>query len=65
MITINRNRLQEVIAAYKKYFPTHIGDEIYKWRAVKKFQDKWNIEAPDFIQMFLDATSRGIISRAR
>lgn len=57
MIVIDHSKLQEVIAAYKKYFPTHIGDEIYKWKAVKQFQDKWNIDAPDFIQMFWDATS--------
>lgn len=56
MIVIDHSKLQEVIAAYKKYFPTHIGDEIYKWKAVKQFQDKWDIDAPDFIQMFWDAT---------
>lgn len=57
MIVIDHSKLQEVISAYKKYFPTHIGDEIYKWKAVKQFQDKWNIDAPDFIQMFWDATA--------
>ena len=57
MIVIDHSKLQEVIAAYKKYFPTHIGDEIYKWKAIKQFQDKWVIDAPDFIQMFWDATA--------
>ena len=57
MIVIDRSKLQEVIAAYKKYFPTHIGDEIYKWKAIKQFQDKWDIDATDFIQMFWDATA--------
>ena len=57
MIVIDHSKLQEVIAAYKKYFPTHIGDEIYKWKAVKQFQDKWDIDAPDFIEMFWEATS--------
>ena len=57
MIVIDHSKLQEVIAAYKKYFPTHIGDEIYKWKAVKQFQDKWDIDAQDFIQMFWDSTS--------
>ena len=51
MIVIDHSKLQEVIAAYKKYFPTHIGDEIYKWKAVKQFQDKWNM-TPDFIEMY-------------
>ena len=57
MITINRTKLQEVIAGYKKYFPTHIADEIYKWKAVKHFQDNWDIEAPDFLAMFWEATA--------
>lgn len=57
MIVIDHSKLQEVISAYKKYFPTHIGDEIYKWKAVKQFQDKWDIDAPDFIQMFWEATA--------
>lgn len=57
MITINRTKLQEVITGYKKYFPTHIADEIYKWKAVKHFQDHWDIDAPDFLAMFLEATS--------
>ena len=52
MITINHAKLQEVIAGYKQYFPTHIADEIYKWKAVKHFQDHWDIEAPDFLAMF-------------
>lgn len=57
MITINRTKLQKVITGYKQYFPAHIADEIYKWKAVKKFQDAWNIDAPDFGAMFMDATS--------
>ena len=57
MITINRNKLQDVIAGYKQYFPTHIADEIYKWKAAKHFQDHWNNDAPDFIAMFWEATS--------
>ena len=57
MITINRTKLQEVITGYKKYFPTHIADEIYKWKAVKHFQDHWDIDAPDFLAMFWEATA--------
>ena len=57
MIVIDHSKLQEVIAAYKKYFPTHIGDEIYKWKAVKHFQDKWDSNAPNFFDMFWDATA--------
>ena len=57
MITVDNAKLQAVIAAYKNDFPIHIGDEIYKWKAVKKFQDTWNIDAPDFGAMFWEATS--------
>ena len=57
MIVISRTKLQEVISGYKKYFPTHISDEIYKWKAVKHFQDVWDIDAPDFLAMFWEATS--------
>ena len=58
MIAINRTKLQEVIAGYKKYFPEHISDELYKWKAVKHFQDKWDIDAQDFAAMFWEATSK-------
>ena len=57
MIVISRTKLQEVIAGYKKYFPSHISAEIYKWKAVKHFQDVWDIDAPDFLAMFWEATS--------
>ena len=57
MITVDNAKLKAVIAAYKNDFPVHIGDEIYKWKAVKKFQDTWNIDAPDFGAMFWEATS--------
>ena len=57
MITINNKKLQDVISAYKKYFPAHIADEIYKWKAVKKFQDSWNVDAPVFGAMLMEATS--------
>ena len=58
MITINRAKLQDIIAGYKKYFPAHISDEIYKWKAVKHFQDVWDIDAQDFAAMFWEATSK-------
>lgn len=58
MITINQAKLKDVIAGYKQYFPQHISDEIYKWKAVKHFQDHWDIEAPDFLAMFWEATAK-------
>lgn len=58
MVKINQDKLNSVIEAYKVYFKDHIDDEIYKWIAVKKFQDSWNIEAADFKSMFKEATSK-------
>ena len=57
MISINENKLQEVITGYKKYFPEKIQYEIYKWKAVKRFQDTWDINATDFGKMFEKATA--------
>ena len=48
---INYNKLDDIIAAYKEYFPTHWKNEKYKWIAVKHFQDNWDINAPDFADM--------------
>lgn len=57
MISINESKLQEVITGYKKYFPEKIQYEIYKWKAVKRFQDTWDINATDFRKMFEKATA--------
>lgn len=57
MISINQDKLQQVISGYKKYFPQKIQSEIYKWKAVKRFQDTWNINATDFGKMFEEATA--------
>lgn len=48
---INTEKLQAVIASYKEYFPVHWKDEMYKWEAIKHFQDHWDINAPDFKKM--------------
>lgn len=45
------NKLHEVIASYKKELDKYIKLELYKWRAIKHFQDNWNIEAEDFAAM--------------
>ena len=46
--------LQDFIAQYKATFNEHrlgADNEIYKWKAVKCFQDNWDIEAEDFFSM--------------
>ena len=53
---LDSEKLLSAINDYKKIFPVRKADEKYKWQAVKHFQDKWNIDAPDFRQMFEQAT---------
>ena len=55
---IDRDRLSAVIEGYKGHFPSHWRDEMYKWKAVRHFQDHWDIDAPDFGAMFQEATKR-------
>ncbi len=46
------------VAAYKEHFPIGWSEEKYKWEAVKHFQDFWDINASDFVDMFVQATSK-------
>jgi len=58
MVKIDEKQLKAVIEAYKKYFPTKIGEEIYKWKAVKCFQDNWDFDAVDFPAMMKKAMAQ-------
>ena len=55
---IDLNKLAPVLEGYKEYFPKHCKDELYKWGAVKHFQDHWDIEAENFGEMFKEATAK-------
>ena len=55
---INQGKLAEIVEEYKKDFPNRWPDERYKWVAVKCFQDNWDINAPDFLEMFTKATGK-------
>ena len=48
---MNTEKLNELVDAYKAHFNENIPNEIYKWQAVKCFQDNWDIEAEDFSTM--------------
>lgn len=59
-----------LVSLYKKNFSEHrFGKsyEIYKWEAVKCFQDNWDIEAPDFAQMLKASLAKtaNLLSSAR
>ena len=49
---INQNQLKNVLTQYKADFVSRQWkNEMYKWEAVKWFQDHWDINAPDFPEM--------------
>lgn len=48
---MNSKQVREIIKGYKRHFKSIHNEEIYKWRAVKCFQDNWNIHEPDFVSM--------------
>jgi 5-methylcytosine-specific restriction protein B len=47
----NDNALTEIISKYKQSFKQVHKEEIYKWKAVKCFQDNWDENATDFPAM--------------
>lgn len=60
-ININPAALRDYIKQYKDSFNQHrLGKdgEIYKWRAVRCFQDNWNLDAPDFPEMLKAALAQ-------
>ena len=55
---IDRQSLNEVLTQYKENFPSHWEEERYKWKAVKCFQDNWDINAQDFPTMLSKSLSK-------
>lgn len=56
---INRDKLKDILTEYKKDFlPRQWADEKYKWEAVQHFKEHWDINAPDFAEMFTKATAK-------
>lgn len=48
---MNLQKVKEIIDFYKKHFHEISDKEIYKWSAVKQFQENWDIESPNFLEM--------------
>ncbi len=48
---MNIKIVKSYIEEYKNKFNFVHNQEIYKWQAVKQFQDNWDINSPDFHQM--------------
>lgn len=56
---INKNNFNKILIQFKKEFVgKHWEEEKYKWEAVKRFQDVWDINEPDFLTMFTNATDK-------
>lgn len=55
---INKEKLSELISEYMNHFPKHWENEKFKWEAIKIFHDNWDIDAEDFIDMFMRATEK-------
>jgi len=56
---MNNQKLLTLLEGYKQHFNSIHSEEIYKWRAVKCFQDNWNIGAPDFHTMLARSLAQG------
>lgn len=52
---MNRQILNHYIQEYKLNFEQVNQEEIYKWRAVKCYQDHWDIDAANFYEMLLSS----------
>lgn len=50
----------KILSRYRSELPSFWKDEKYKWEAVKWFQDKWDIDAEDFSEMFVEATKKHV-----
>ena len=49
---------QTPLSLYKQDLPIFWEQEKYKWEAVQRFQEKWDIEAEDFETMIKEATAK-------
>lgn len=58
MVQLNLSVLRQKIEAYKRDLPFFWDYEKYKWEAVMQFQKEWDINAPNFKEMFMRATSK-------
>lgn len=57
MIAIDQERLKKLVEEYKADFKDYISRELYKWEAVKHFQDNWDLDAEDFPVMLSNSLS--------
>jgi hypothetical protein len=54
---MNQQLIKNYIQAYKNNFANISKQELYKWQAVKQFQDHWDVDAEDFYGMLQTSLS--------
>ena len=57
MAQFDENALIELLTQYRKQLPEIRKKELYKWEAIKHFQDNWDPDAVDIHKMLEDALS--------
>lgn len=55
LILFDKIEFDKAITAYISYLPEHFKNEVYKWEAIKCFQDNWNITTDNFSKMLSDS----------
>lgn len=55
VMLFDKDELNKAISAYIAYLPEHFKDEVYKWEAVKCFQDNWKPTSDNFSKMLNDS----------
>lgn len=58
MLQIDKNALKEILLAYKDQLTVYRKDELYKWEAVKHFQEHWDPNAEDVYAMLDEALAK-------
>lgn len=58
MNAIDDDKLRIFISHYKQDFKKNIPNELYKWEAIKWFQDNWDIDTDDFAEMLERSLSK-------
>ena len=57
-VMFNDKKVLSIIAAYKECFLKRWDYERYKWEAIWHFQKNWDVNAENFLDMFMKATDK-------
>ena len=58
LVLFDKEELNKAITAYIAYLPEHFEDEVYKWEALKCFQDNWDISNEIFAKMLANSLAK-------